>query len=142
MVLSPCRCLQLGLFVFLLDALLYPTCTVLDRIDRTTAYVAFTVAACLRCISASFAFTSSMVLLNITAPKDQIGAVNGAGQAVAAFVRGLAPAFGGMLWSLSVSSSNPQSQYVVFIVAVVFCFAAFVLYKVVTRTSLMVETSS
>jgi hypothetical protein len=69
---------------------------------------------CLRNVSATFAFTSSMVVLNVASPKEHIGAINGAGQTLASFVGGAAAALGGGLWSASVSSGLPGSQFSVF----------------------------
>ena len=57
------------------------------------------------------------------------GEVNGAGQALVALVRGLAPFMGGYFWSLSVASSVPHSQYAVFLFDAVWSIPAFILYQ-------------
>ena len=59
-------------------------------------------------------FTSSMVMVNVASPPKQLGAVNGMGQSVAAFVRGVGPAIGGLLWSLSLGTGLPYHQFMVF----------------------------
>jgi hypothetical protein len=40
-------------------------------------------------------------LVNLAAPKESLGQVNGAGQTLASAVRALGPWLGGILWSLS-----------------------------------------
>lgn len=45
------------------------------------------------------AFTACLILVNTAAPKDSLGAVNGAGQALASAVRALGPALGGLSWA-------------------------------------------
>ncbi|KAK9841642.1 hypothetical protein WJX74_009288 [Apatococcus lobatus] len=68
---------------------------------------------CIRVVSTSV-FTCSMVMVNNSGPRSQLGAINGAGQAVAAFVRALGPALGGVLWGASLHLPVPGHQYVVF----------------------------
>lgn len=60
-------------------------------------------------------FTSSMILVNRGAPFGQLGEVNGAGQALAALVRGLGPAIAGLEWGSSVRSSVAGSQFAAFV---------------------------
>ncbi len=58
--------------------------------------------------------------VNNSGPRSQLGAINGAGQAVAAFVRALGPALGGLLWGASLHLPIPGHQYFVFaLVAIV-----------------------
>lgn len=45
------------------------------------------------------AFTACLILVNTAAPKASLGAVNGAGQALASAVRALGPALGGLSWA-------------------------------------------
>lgn len=60
--------------------------------------------------------------VNARAPRSQIGAVNGIGQGLASGVRGLGPALGGWLWSLSQASGLPGHQFFVFMA--IACVAA------------------
>jgi hypothetical protein len=62
---------------------------------------------------------SCLLQVNVTAQKfatSQVGRVNGVGQTLASLVRGLGPALGGTLWSLSVASELPGSYFLVFAV--------------------------
>jgi hypothetical protein len=60
----------------------------------------------LRGAAAVTVFTSSMVLVNRACPEGQLGEVNGAGQALAALVRGLGPAIAGLEWAAAVRASE------------------------------------
>ena len=60
-------------------------------------------------------FTSSMILVNRGAPLGQLGEVNGAGQALAALVRGVGPAIAGLEWGSSVRSSVAGAQFAAFV---------------------------
>lgn len=61
----------------------------------------------------SRAYVAAMQVNN-AGPRSQLGAINGAGQAVAAFVRALGPALGGVLWGASLHLPVPGHQYFVF----------------------------
>jgi hypothetical protein len=54
-----------------------------------------------KAISGTNAFTGCIILVNAVAPKDSLGAVNGAGQSLASLVRALGPALGGLSWGWS-----------------------------------------
>ena len=69
-----CRALRFGLGSLTAIALLYPFCTIIARHSMPLAYVFLVTVTCLRNISATFAFTSSMVMLNVAAPREHIGA--------------------------------------------------------------------
>ena len=104
----------MGLVALALLAWLYPFCTIIARTAPRVAYVYLVAITCARNVSATFAFTSSMVMLNVAAPREHIGAINGVGQTLASFVRGAGPALGGGLWSVSVGSGLSGSQFIVF----------------------------
>ena len=80
-----------------------------------TAYSVFTIAA-------NFVFASSNVMVNETAMtpelREHVGAINGAGATVAAAVRAVGPALGGVIWSLVASSSVSGAQFVPWLVFV------------------------
>jgi hypothetical protein len=63
-------------------------------------------AVALRGAAAVTVFTSSMLLVNRACPPGQLGEVNGAGQALAALVRGLGPAFAGVEWAAAVAAAT------------------------------------
>jgi len=50
------------------------------------------------------AFTAVMIIVNSSAPTGDIGAVNGMGQSMAAFMRALGPLLGGSLWSSALAA--------------------------------------
>lgn len=70
-------------------------------------------------------------MVNARAPRLQIGAVNGAGQTLAAAVRGLGPALGGVGWSLAQATGLPFNQFFVFILIACFAAAGQALYYIV-----------
>jgi hypothetical protein len=57
------------------------------------------------------------------------GAINGVGQTLASFVRGAGPALGGGLWSATVASGLPESQFVVFCFVSAIAIGGNVLYS-------------
>lgn len=58
--------------------------------------------------------TSSMVLINLVAPKGRMGAVNGAAMALTSLARALGPALCGSIWALVVSLRFAGQQFVGF----------------------------
>ncbi|KAG2188678.1 hypothetical protein INT44_003817 [Umbelopsis vinacea] len=65
----------------------------------------------------TFSYTAIMLMVNNSAPVDQLGTVNGVGQTSVSFVRAIGPALGGSLWSFSLTSGFgfPFNYYFVFI---------------------------
>jgi hypothetical protein len=55
-----------------------------------------------------------MILVNVTAPIEQIGPVNGAGNMLAAGMRALGPALSGQLWALCLSTGLSGNQFLAF----------------------------
>ena len=111
-----CRACRIGLTSSIGVALLFPVSSLIaEGAGDMVAFVYLSFIVCLRSASAIFAFTSVMVMVNLAAPKAHIGAVNGVGQALASFVRGIGPALGGTLWSLSISSGWAGSEFFVFV---------------------------
>lgn len=55
-----------------------------------------------------------MILVNITAPIEQIGPVNGAGNMLASGMRALGPALSGQLWALCLSTGIAGNQFMAF----------------------------
>jgi hypothetical protein len=55
-----------------------------------------------KALSGCFAFTGTMIAVNLSAPREGLGAVNGVGQSLASLARGIGPACAGWLWSLTV----------------------------------------
>ena len=64
--------------------------------------VIFWIGMGLKSIAGSNAFTSCLVLVNLAAPKESLGEVNGLGQTLASSVRALGPFLGGVMWAGSI----------------------------------------
>lgn len=62
------------------------------------------------------AFTGAIIMVNAAPSPDQLGDVNGVGQTLAAFVRGIGPALGGILWAASLGLHVPGHQFLTFAV--------------------------
>lgn len=56
-------------------------------------------------IVAQLSFTPMMLLVNNSAPRSSLGAVNGLGQSMASIARAVGPAVGGALWSVGTVTS-------------------------------------
>ena len=95
---------MIGLWMTTGIVLLFPLASVVP--SQTLGAVIFWAAMGLKSISGSNAFTSCLVLVNLAAPKESLGVVNGAGQTLASGVRALGPWLGGILWSLSLVTFN------------------------------------
>lgn len=54
---------------------------------------------------AQLSFTPMMLLVNNSAPRSSLGAVNGLGQSMASIARAVGPAVGGALWSVGTVTS-------------------------------------
>ena len=89
----------IGLWMTMGVVLLFPLASVVSL--RMISAIIFWAGMGLKSISGSNAFTSCLVLVNLAAPKESLGQVNGAGQTLASGVRALGPWLGGILWSLS-----------------------------------------
>jgi len=98
------RTCMIGLWMTTGIVLLFPLASVVP--SQTLGAVIFWAAMGLKSISGSNAFTSCLVLVNLAAPKESLGSVNGAGQTLASGVRALGPWLGGILWSLSLVTFN------------------------------------
>ncbi|KAI3429316.1 hypothetical protein D9Q98_005411 [Chlorella vulgaris] len=94
------RTLRLGLWQSAPVALLVPCASLFAGLLLPSQAVMF-LAMGLKAITATNAFTGSLILVNAAAPKQSLGAVNGAGQSLASLVRALGPALGGLSWGWS-----------------------------------------
>lgn len=107
---STCRSGLLGTPPF---ALLYPLASLVAG-HMVPAQVFMFLAMGLRGIASTNAFTACIILVNQSAPQGTLGAVNGAGQTLASFVRALAPALGGLSWGWSTALKVPGHQFLPF----------------------------
>lgn len=61
-------------------------------------------------------FTSVMVFVNNSVPREKMGMANGIGQTWASGVRSFGPALGGLLWSVTSNAWFPLHNYIVWII--------------------------
>jgi fucose permease len=122
----------IGLWMTIPIVMLFPLSSVLGR---PFSGILFWMAMGLKSVSGSNAFTSCLVLVNLAAPKESLGQVNGLGQTLASFVRALGPWLGGILWSASliafesVFGSSYGHQWVPFLLPVLLSGACIYVYK-------------
>ncbi len=69
-----------------------------------------------------------MVIVNVVAPRESMGAVNGVGQTIAASVRTAGPAMAGVLWSASLGLAWGGHEFLPFSAAAVAALVTQVLY--------------
>ncbi|KAJ3208742.1 hypothetical protein HK099_008651 [Clydaea vesicula] len=73
-------------------------------------------------------FTTVMIMINNSSTREQLGFVNGVGQTTAALVRAIGPAFGGILWSWSLTNklNFPFNYFFIFILLAILSSFAFI----------------
>ncbi|CAG8438734.1 8723_t:CDS:2 [Ambispora leptoticha] len=71
-----------------------------------------------------FGYTSILIVITNSAPRNVLGTVNGIGQTIASFARAVGPALGGALWTWSLKNNLgfPFDRHFVFIVMSVAAF--------------------
>ena len=72
-------------------------------------------------ICACLCFTAVMIQVNHSAEEEYLGSVNGLGQSLAALARAIGPAFGGLLWSLSIQYHFVFLNFLGVIIILCFC---------------------
>lgn len=95
---------------------LVPSSSLVVRSSPAAAHGVLYFAMFWRAFATCNAFTSSLIMVNVVAHPTQLGAVNGVGQTIASFVRGLGPAVVGLLWSLFLTVPLPGRQFLTFAV--------------------------
>lgn len=88
----------IGLIQTIPVTLLFP----LSSVSFLNTEVVFWLGMGLKSIAGSNVFTSCLVLVNLVAPKESLGEVNGLGQTLASGVRALGPFLGGVMWAGSI----------------------------------------
>lgn len=97
--LGAVKCITLGLIQTAPMALLIPCATLSWSPPAATMWLAMGFKA----IAGTNAFTGCIILVNVVAPKESLGAVNGVGQTLASAVRAAGPALGGLFWAWSLT---------------------------------------
>ena len=78
------------------------------------------------------AFTGAIIMVNAAPQPEQLGDVNGVGQTLAALVRGIGPAMGGIMWAASLDIHSAGQQFLPFAVIAVVAVVNWVLFGCVT----------
>eukprot|EP00967_Tisochrysis_lutea_P067569 scaffold88276_cov15-Tisochrysis_lutea.AAC.1 len=78
----------------------------------------------IKAFAQSSSFTGSIVMVNAAPHASQLGTVNGIGQTMAALVRGLGPALGGIMWAASLSFKHAGQQAFPFTLVALVAIAA------------------
>lgn len=102
------KCARLGLLATFPAGFLFPAAALLQV--HAQQQVFFFLAAAARAMVGIMAFTSTIVAVNLCAPRNEMGVVNGVGQALAAGMRAAAPACAGMLWSATMSFPGVRAR--------------------------------
>lgn len=126
-VLGQVVCVQLGLALAVPSALLLPVASLFASVWGAVG-VLF-VATGVKSIAKSLALSSSNMLVNLLAPPDQVGAVNGAAMTIASFSRTLGPATAGAVWAASIALARPGQQFLPFGMVASAACGAVVLYS-------------
>ena len=122
---------RMGLWLTLVVCAGVPAASLLRTAGLPTALV-LAVLYCSqgsKAVAGCSAFTGAMIVVNRVTPPAQLGAVNGVGQTLASFVRGLGPAVGGLLWAAAVTLHTPGAQLLPFGVIGAVVVVAWILYK-------------
>jgi hypothetical protein len=88
----------IGLIQTIPVTILFP----LSSVSFLNTEIVFWLGMGLKSIAGSNAFTSCLVLVNLVAPKESLGEVNGLGQTLASGMRALGPFLGGVMWAGSI----------------------------------------
>lgn len=94
-------CARVGLLATVPSGFLFPAAALFRA--HAAQQAMFFLAAGARAMVGIMAFTSTIVAVNLCAPKHEMGVVNGVGQSLAAGMRAAAPAGAGLLWSAVMS---------------------------------------
>lgn len=98
------------------------------RMSQALLYLTMLIKA----VSQSAAFTAAIIMVN-AAPSSpgQLAVVNGVGQTLASFVRGVGPAMGGVLWAVSLGLQSSGQQFLSYGIVASSALGALIVYYVV-----------
>lgn len=119
-------CVRLGLVATVFVAPLAPLASLFQHY-RAQQLMTMVATGC-KALAGCTTFTACMVIVNVIAPREAMGAVNGVGQTIAAFVRAAGPAMAGVMWSASLGLAWVGHQFLPFSAAAVAAVVTQVLY--------------
>jgi hypothetical protein len=73
-------------------------------------------------------YAGAIILVNAAPSQEELGTVNGVGQTVAALVRGVGPAMGGILWAASLELKFDGHQFFTFVVVALVAIGGWLLF--------------
>ncbi|KAG2501487.1 hypothetical protein HYH03_001264 [Edaphochlamys debaryana] len=119
--LGTLRLARWGLLTAAAVCLLIPAVASLRAASAAAASVLLYFTTSIHAISLCNTAVGAMIAMNTAPSAEQLGAVNGVGQTLAALLRGVGPALGGVLWAASLGLHAPGQQFLTF--ALVACGA-------------------
>eukprot|EP00200_Dunaliella_tertiolecta_P013041 CAMPEP_0202392632 /NCGR_PEP_ID=MMETSP1127-20130417/92481_1 /ASSEMBLY_ACC=CAM_ASM_000462 /TAXON_ID=3047 /ORGANISM="Dunaliella tertiolecta, Strain CCMP1320" /LENGTH=773 /DNA_ID=CAMNT_0048995161 /DNA_START=24 /DNA_END=2345 /DNA_ORIENTATION=- len=122
---------RLGLVAAMVTCALLPLAHTALSEGVLLSYVVLYVGMAIKAFAQSSSFTGSIVMVNAAPHASQLGTVNGIGQTMAALVRGLGPALGGIMWAASLSFKHAGQQAFPFTLVALVAIAAHVMYAFV-----------
>ncbi|EFJ50590.1 hypothetical protein VOLCADRAFT_103803 [Volvox carteri f. nagariensis] len=108
------RLTRVGLLASVVACLMIPLVADLWTASVAFAQVFLYLAMVVKAFAQCSAFTGSIIAVNAAPAPEQLGPVNGVGQTLAALVRGVGPALGGLLWAVSLGLHSPGQQFLTF----------------------------
>lgn len=106
---------RLGILLGVPLCLLTPFLHLLLQVPVAVLWCGMFVFACAWCIVDNLSFASVLVLVANSAPKSQLGQVNGIGQSGVALVRAIGPVMGGWMYAQSMLWDSPLAVWTVFL---------------------------
>ncbi|KAK9814275.1 hypothetical protein WJX72_003276 [[Myrmecia] bisecta] len=110
---GPLWCVRTGLLGIVPAALVLPLASLFVKHRIATQAILY-LGCAIKAWGQILGTTSAIILMTRTAPAENMGAVNGAGQTLASFGRAAGPALGGILWALTIQTGLPGHQYLAF----------------------------
>lgn len=130
--LGPLKTCRIGISLTIPMILFIPSSSLL--ISKPSMWTAMA----LKSITGVTSFTPCLAMVNLVAPKNALGEVNGVGQTLASAVRAIGPALGGIAWSLSIKLFEGLGlepfghQFLPFGISVVAAITALLVYSRIT----------
>ncbi|KXZ56025.1 hypothetical protein GPECTOR_2g1577 [Gonium pectorale] len=125
------RLTRVGLLVTVAACLMVPLVASVRSASSVGAMLVLYSSMVVKAFAQCSAFTGSIIAVNAAPAPEQLGAVNGVGQTLAALVRGVGPATGGLLWAASVGLHAAGQQFLTFAFIAVLAVGNYVLFRFV-----------
>ncbi|KAG2445989.1 hypothetical protein HXX76_000592 [Chlamydomonas incerta] len=130
------RLTRVGLLFSAATCLLLPLVADVRVASKAGALVLLYGSMVVKAFAQCSAFTGSIIAVNAAPSQEQLGAVNGVGQTLAALVRGVGPALGGILWAVSLGLHSAGQQFLTFVIIALIAVGNYFLYAFVRLPNL------